>query len=287
MTYLTDLAQEIVEADAYTAWRAHGDKMPSPDTPEACRATALLALEILQVGSLSAVVTSVFNAMERQCFVDLDQRAMRPFIPGHSDALMGAAAELLAHDGDMSLVVAIKSYLAQFNLAVRLTQALMAPTSAAPNTAGDDIELIADAWRRTCARTLDAEAMLAKGLRDTASARRTAERERARQLMEAAALGGWPCLDADGRVNVPGWAERRRSVRVAVSQLVTVIAHGVGVAGRLIDVSREGMQIEVASDSKIGDAIAVVLADQRRVRGHVRWARDGRIGVLLDHSFDF
>ncbi|NOU05807.1 MAG: hypothetical protein HOO99_06450 [Hyphomicrobiaceae bacterium] len=291
MSYLADLAQDIAAAEAVQALgRSDGPVMPAPSASVAdgARALAVLDAEIMQVSALIAVVSSVFNALERRSYAHIDPRVVVAFIPAHS-AAFAAAPDVAREACDLPQLLALHSYLARFSFAERLTRAALVPGGALT----DDVELIADAWRRTCVAALEVEALFAAvEVDDIGNAVFRAERDSrarstARALLEAAALGGWPCLDLDGRVTVPGWAERRRSPRVVVSQLVTVVVHGVASVGRLVDVSRDGMQIAAAATVSCGDAIEVVLADQRRAVGQVRWAQGGRIGVQLNGPFNF
>jgi hypothetical protein len=293
MSDLATLAQDIAEAEATAQTRLFGARMnpfhmpPVMPAVPSNRVVALLGVEILQTAALIAVVSSVFNALERRSFGQLDERAVRAFVPAHSDAFVAAATDVAEGACNLSQLLALKSYLARFNLAVRLTQSALGPRGEMRHALNDDVEMIADAWRRTCVAALEAEAALCACNADNDVLVSLAERSRGRELLELAAMGGWPCLTVDGRVTVPGWAERRRSVRVAVSQLVTVVAHGAASAGRLIDVSRDGMQIATAVVVERGDAIDVVLADQRRIAGVVRWAQDGRIGLQFTQTFNF
>lgn len=48
---------------------------------------------------------------------------------------------------------------------------------------------------------------------------------------------------------------------------------------RLLNISRSGAMVIFAEIPHIGEEVALQLLGRDAIRGHVRWARDGRIGI--------
>jgi hypothetical protein len=47
----------------------------------------------------------------------------------------------------------------------------------------------------------------------------------------------------------------------------------------LVNLSRSGAMIRFAGDAHIGESVSLQLLDRGAIAGHVRWLRDGRMGV--------
>ena len=47
----------------------------------------------------------------------------------------------------------------------------------------------------------------------------------------------------------------------------------------LVNLSRSGAMIRFAGDAHIGESVSLQLLDRGSIAGHVRWLRDGRLGV--------
>ena len=286
VSYLSQLANEIADSEAFHSWRgAAAPSVKTDDTAERgqiARSAAVLATELIHVATLSAIVSSVLNAFERDAFHRLPLSYAKTFLPRHTALFDAVSAQLGMSDTAQELVRSLQNYSARFQLAERLAFALPTDVASSLELDAAPIGSAADAWRRLCAATLTVERLAAEAASGHDWQPAGIERERARHMLGAAVGGGWPCLDDDGRVSVPGWAERRRSARIPVNLESSVIHGDRIVSARVIDISAEGAQIEADISARPGDRVVVTLPDARQSPATVRWARDGRFGLLLD-----
>ena len=96
--------------------------------------------------------------------------------------------------------------------------------------------------------------------------------------------GQTPCVAADGLVNIPGWADRRRCPRYDGKEHVTVyINSSLGPMPAVIrDVSEAGFGLVGLVGACKGQRLVVALADGRHVKGTVTNIHDDRTGLFLD-----
>jgi hypothetical protein len=67
-------------------------------------------------------------------------------------------------------------------------------------------------------------------------------------------------IEAGSQTAVLGWRGRKHVVR-------------------LVNVSRSGAMVNFADMPHIGEEVVLQLLERNEVPGHVRWVRDGRIGI--------
>ena len=101
------------------------------------------------------------------------------------------------------------------------------------------------------------------------------------QLLIAASHGDHPCVETDGCVVIPGWAERRRHQRQGVDFPVEIHAIGRVWMARAFDVARGGLGLDGVGDLKNGDAIAMKIPDGRLLRANIAWAGGTKAGASL------
>jgi hypothetical protein len=74
--------------------------------------------------------------------------------------------------------------------------------------------------------------------------------------------------------------DERHEERVdAVSQTAVLGFRGRRHVVRLLNVSRSGAMVIFADMPHIGEEVALQLLERNEVLGHIRWVRDGRIGI--------
>lgn len=63
------------------------------------------------------------------------------------------------------------------------------------------------------------------------------------------------------------------------SRMAVMTIHGRDHVVRVIDLSASGARIAFSGRAELGAEVALQLLDRERLRGQVRWSRDGRIGL--------
>lgn len=142
-----------------------------------------------------------------------------------------------------------------------------------------DAETLCDAWSRTCVsaailvRALPAVCDFSRGAEDEARLAALAG------LLDRVADGEPACIEPDGCVVVPGWAERRRHRRVAIDESAEIVLGAHVYQARLVDASIGGLGIEGPRLLLQGDAVTVRLGDGRKLRANVAWVNGTLAGL--------
>lgn len=282
---LTDFAAQAVLDD----WR----RRASPDgaMPMVSAADRQLlqsiATELHEFGAVLAIVTSIANVAEAQVFPHFDVTCIRAFTPNCS-LLVSRALETAARCEEFTTLAQQGQTLrVRLSLARRVTRTYLDNVVHIDGQILCPIEIVADAWRRTCSAALALlgliEAARAAG-RGEGSGQETAATSSAMLLREAAG-GGWPCVDAAGQLQVPGWAERRTGVRrkISLAAIATIGPHHYPASIRDISLTGVGVSIDGVV-ARPGSDITLLLADGRRLSGTVRWSAAGRIGIAFHEA---
>jgi hypothetical protein len=99
-------------------------------------------------------------------------------------------------------------------------------------------------------------------------------------LLKAVRIGGWPCVEPDGRLSVPDMVERRSAPRRRVAIDVSYQSCGISASCRIIEVSRTGGRISGVGGLTPNSAI-LLKASAATIEGIVVWADRDQAGVLF------
>ena len=270
---LAELAQIEVRAVA----SSEGQPELGNNHKTARLATQLLS-ELLNTAPLITVATAIANAVEAG-HPRLHRRAIAVYAPVQTPSFQKLVERLLDTETSLDICAAVQNHCARLSLAVRMCRAGDDGVIAVPEV---DIEILADAWRRAAGAATDAiEALsaLAKALPEDRLLP-------ALSLLQLAKSGETPCIDADGRVTIPGWAERRREKRRSV-HLAAIAQIGRQVVPAMIrDVSPSGIGLQCTYQAAPEERIIVRLPGDRQMAGTVTWSDGQRIGVMLDQRLE-
>ena len=280
MRELASLAAEIADYEAFEKFR-HGRTGPSANVGRASRLASTLKVDLVNTAMLVAAATSLANAMQRGAACASGPRALAVFGPAPSARLASAVDRLVAEEIDAGVCEALQSFAAHLQLVQRMSTAFIAGGDVDADAGRPvDAEVLADAWRRTCATAADAIAALAALA--TASNARAGATGKALALLAEAGAGGTPCLDPDGRIDIPGWAERRRDARYDTQKSAMAHCDGVSTPVNIRDLSASGIGLDVPSGARPGDRLTLRLPSGREITGTVAWAGGRRAGLKLD-----
>jgi PilZ domain len=104
------------------------------------------------------------------------------------------------------------------------------------------------------------------------------------RILEAAASGATPCINAEGAPFLPALPQRRNSVRRMIGQTARVTAAGRTVQAYVRDVSAGGFGLQQIAVLDVGQVLSIELATGRRFTGTVVWYRAGRAGIRLSRT---
>lgn len=239
---------------------------------------AMLLAEIEATAVFVAVSASIANA----CLVpleDLDPLTIIDYLPAEPVLAGPALPALLATADDCDAITLLRAFQMRLSFARRLSTAFAAGRFASPAARGIHAETLADAWQRTSASAHQSIQSLRRLLPITARGRSVIGGSRVLDLLRLTQHGEHPCVEPDGLVVVPGWAERRKARRSRLG-----LACMARVAGRIMpatihDISIGGMGLHGVTQVDRGAPIDVELPTGRRLSGTIAWHADANIGV--------
>ena len=141
-----------------------------------------------------------------------------------------------------------------------------------------DPATVADSWRQTCGAILIAHQALENALEGACSNAEIEKDTRTINQLTEAMDGGLPCCDSQGRISIPGWAERRTAERIQCDVPASIGVCDRVIDGKIVNISRTGVGLVCAGGIETGNNIDVWVAG-RTVAATVRWARHGVFGA--------
>jgi hypothetical protein len=235
-----------------------------------------LKLELERIALLIAVAGSIANAhaYKRTCsmaLMDADTYLTPRFklldalhLFGKAGALEAAAAPALS---------ALHSKLA-------FTRDLLSARTSPLGTV--DPAAVSDAVRRLASLCFIVRNVVDRVVDPTEAYQAPAQRRQVDALLRAVAAGGMPCLDDDGTVSVPGWAERRIDGRARTDASVLVSFDGKLRWTTVTDVSRTGLGLVGLDGVLPGARLTVHTRNRTSHSAQVVWTLGDRAGLDLD-----
>ncbi len=195
------------------------------------------------------------------------------FLPDLPVSLKSLPAHLASVSKDKELSLQLLSLEAKLNFAIQLTQKSTSTNSQ------ESLEFLADRWKEVCSGFIGAlettaaiSADLGIALPDTITLL---------GLLEACALGEWPCLDEHMAVSIPGWAERRHNNRTTCAIAIEIEVDGKLMEATLTDMSQFGIGLDGCAGLKKGDSVVIATSKDHSLEGQVVWSVGESAGIRI------
>ena len=108
----------------------------------------------------------------------------------------------------------------------------------------------------------------------------------AERLLTAAALGAYPCVSADGEIEIPGWIERRLDRRHRLRLVGSLIVDGRAWPIETVDLSRRGAGLSRLPQLSVGRRALLVLDGLEAAAGTIVWLSGDRGGLRFDNPLE-
>lgn len=285
MDYLQGVLGEVAAWETLNKPQCEAIEQATLD-PTAIRCLVILKAELLNGTVLVSLATSIANACVLSVVPTSSLRAIGASQLNGSSLLQAVTDQLLSLDDTISsdLCQRLQSYCSRLAIAQGLSRAYSDGVGYEPAPSIVDPIALADSWRRTCTAALALFRTIAQHL-DTAGVKDINEDEsRLISLLSRAEAGEYPCIDDDERINIPGWAERRREQRRQLVLPARAAIAGLVQPVLILDASANGLGM--LATGRAGDNIHVALSNDAELTGTIKWERHGRIGVELDSQID-
>jgi PilZ domain len=284
MTFANDLGRDLVEQQAFDLWRQEQTATIECSSLNAqLRLLVMLQREILQVVRATTIVVSVVNAHAKGWLRIADSFVVTTFEPAYSDAFKRGIEMLSPHSVYFNLIGCWQELDARLVFACRASRIIQQPCAIALI----DADAVADAWRRVAHSTIKLYDAVSAQI---PAAQRTifqeADGPAAIAALACASNGDAPCIDKDGLLSVPGWAERRSRHRMTVTVSGKIRVGVVVYPATVFNVSPNGIGLSVPTHLAPGTSVEITLPHRRALKGEIRWSRDDRVGVALQTPLD-
>ena len=268
-----DLSVWEHHAPSYAS-RSHRVAQPSPVAP----AIGRLQIDLQHLAVLVCVMASAANALEKQSenhaliAMIIDFCPKQPF---DAASKVESIADLETAD---QIIEALQDFQARLTFAQMLTKHLDGQFRAAATGKQGNLEILADAWRRTSTNLLAVLSSLKEAGRTNAEDADNSTLVLG--FLKNCIAGGTPCLTPEGQLEIPGWAERRSAARITVQKHAQASTGGDYFDVAVLNASTIGLGL--TGDVASGQHTTVVFDDGRKVSGTVKWSEEGRFGLQLD-----
>ena len=167
----------------------------------------------------------------------------------------------------------------QLQLCVDLSHAY---SQSASKSAGS-IEPLTDAWRRLANACFVLEYMIEYAIESAGADRFKPSGVMFGPLLRQIGVGFHPCVDDQGVICLPGWADRRQASRTKhVSIPAFIEKSGKRHPVEISDISSLGIGLAGPTSLGVGEGFVLRVGKSAGMRCTVRWSEDNRSGALFD-----
>lgn len=233
-----------------------------------------------------ATSASIANALDGSLRNKPSAQALLTYLPSEMPILATAMPRMINGELLPELAQSAQALEARLSLARRMSIAYAAETKGGQTSTTVNLTALQDALAHTCTSAM----RFLEALDDQThpSCERSARKLPLLDLLASAANGQSPCVEQDGCVSVPGWAERRRHHRqdIDIEVEVELITSQATFTARAFDVSRSGfglmqMSSVALASLKRGDLVRLKLPDCRILDGRIAWTTESKSGIEL------
>lgn len=233
-----------------------------------------------------AVSASVCNALaDPRLSAMVSPRAFQTYVIPALPVFAAALPRMI--DGELlpELAAPFQAFEARVNLARRMALAYASEAIGTATRSTVDLGTLQDAFANACNAAVDLLASLseASDLQSDGNPEpsKGLPQDQLLGILRAAAAGGHPCVEADGCVIVPGWAERRKHLRQAAVFAVTITVGDEVQTARAFDIARGGIGLDGVSCLASGQEVDLTLPDGRILPAKIAWVGGSKAGATL------
>ena len=146
----------------------------------------------------------------------------------------------------------------------------------------DTLEMLSSAWQDLSATARQVASGLAAQVTPRILERHRDRYEKLMDLLSAIESGQHPCVDANGAVTVPFWAERRQLRRRSLNlQAYLVVGQSISRVA-VINASVQGIGVQGLTEAKVGTVAQLLISPGQSITGTVVWVNEDRAGIALE-----
>lgn len=236
------------------------------------RLVAVIANELEDILPNIAANGSIVNALLYTTPILVSEATVLTCQIKCTSKISGALRDLFATDIPETLLHRIQSFCARLEYAGNATLAFFNQPKTIKPRRDVHLEVLASIWLATTAEAMPLLETLLESSDPIATSDRWQRCRAFKPVLQEVISGGWPCLGADGRVQLTGLTERRREQRIQVEWTVKLLRGTSEIFAQLNSLSRSGARLTCLTSLSVGDAINMILANERAIEGHIVWS---------------
>lgn len=227
---------------------------------------------------LTAATTDLAMAVEKTMTTRDSYADLLLYLPTEASDLRKPLAVLLKTAGEEYALGDIMLLPARMQFGLRMAAKLAAD----PEEPRISTDVFADAWKHIARGMLEA-ADLCEHVQSKCE-KRIYDLSLPAGLLNNVLAGKHPCLDRDGNLSVPNWAERRGSKRYPCRVEVNVVSERQIQTGILKNFSAEGLGITGLSGFEMNERVTVKRIVGDDISGRIQRIDENWTGVLMDKA---
>lgn len=241
--------------------------------------------EVECAATFVAVSTSIANALSTSLNGRMSARALLTYTSPETPILAAALPRLIGGTELPELVRTCQDFEARLSLARRLSRIYANESKSAAFAQTVDLSALQDALAHACASAVRLlEAITAQ---TTPLAQGSNRNHALTGLLNDAAKGQHPCVERDGCIVVPGWAERRRDARQLIDMEVEILTSEGAYLARAFDASVSGFGLSQVPETARafltrGAQVRLKVPDGRSLDGKIAWTAGSKTGIQLN-----
>ena len=233
---------------------------------------------------LTATIASAVNAFRHQ---DAEKResGLKPYVPREPALISVLRNGMLETDLDEETIAIISDFFDELAPARIALDQYFADANHIGEERASALHLLAlsNLWRRASENALVAVRQL-HGHLGRLPLQYTSNSKVLINLLQDVIVGGTPCIDAQGRINIPDLPQRRSTARRTICQPCTITHNRTTSQAFVRDVSPGGFGLERVPNLVPKSLVHVELESGRRFTGVVAWCDGTSAGVRFSRT---
>ncbi len=250
------------------------------------RLLLLLLNEVQNLAPLMIAASSVANRLLQGSSGGLSEQSLLAFLPPDPKPSRALANQLVQSGVSTELLAHVQEFHARLGTARAMTISFCQFPAEVRHKGGVHVEVLSGVWGALCKHTsILIDALLAV-VEPNAHSSSMTHLARAVALLSTCAKGGSPCVQDDGSVEIPGWAERREHTRWLVDWPAILHLGPSDASAQLVNISLTGLCLTTREPLRTLETISVDIGPGRCLAAQVMWSIGETYGMRFSEPLD-
>ena len=254
---------------------------PREMSPACRRLLQPVATEFRAIAQMLLVTASIVNSIKDGRF-EGNSSALKVFLPAKPKFFPKVEIEFAATEPLSHLGYLIQIFYLRLQTARLITKSFSRDSEDIAVKGHVHFDTIVDTWTDLCADALVILSVISTVATQGVTGSSEFSQDPLKRLLALTERGRAPCVRADGSIEVPSVAERRKHKRYPVAWPASLESDGVFQSLTIGDLSTGGITMLGACDLKPSTQVRIELASGRILVGRIVWYDAGRAGLAFN-----